>query len=75
MNNIKIKRFTSYLIDLVIITTFNKITALLQEINASLIYQDVEFEIRTEYPIEYMELIIDRYIKLFNINFKFINNF
>ena len=48
--------------------TFNKITALLQEINASLIYQDVEFEIRTEYPIEYMELIIDRYIKLFNIH-------
>lgn len=48
--------------------TFNKITALLQEINASLIYQDVEFEIRTEYPIENMELIIDRYIKLFNIH-------
>ena len=47
--------------------TFNKITALFQEINSSLIYQDVEFEIRTEYPIEYMELIIDKYINLFNI--------
>ena len=30
-------------------------------------YQDIEFEIRTEYPIEYMELIIDKYIELFNI--------
>ena len=47
--------------------TFNKITALLKEINTSIIYQNVEFEIRTEYPIEYMELIIDRYIKLFDI--------
>lgn len=47
--------------------TFNKITALLQEINSSLIYQDIEFEIRTEYPIEYMELIIDRYIQFFDI--------
>lgn len=46
---------------------FNKITALLKEINSSLMYQDIEFEIRTEYPIEYMELIIDKYIKLFNI--------
>lgn len=47
--------------------TFNKITALLKEINSSLMYQDIEFEIRTEYPIEYMELIIDRYIKFFDI--------
>lgn len=47
--------------------TFNKITALLKGINSSLMYQDVEFEVRTEYPIEYMELIIDKYIKLFDI--------
>lgn len=48
--------------------TFNKITALLEEINASLVYQSVEFEIRTEYAIEYMEQVIDRYIILNNID-------
>lgn len=47
--------------------TFNKITALLEEINTSLIYQNVEFEIRTEYAIEYMEQIIEQYIKLTGI--------
>ena len=47
--------------------TFNKITTLLEEINTSLIYQNVGLEIRTEYAIEYMEQIIKQYIKLTGI--------
>lgn len=47
---------------------FNRITALLEEINTALIYQDVEFEIRTEYAIEYAEQITEQYLKLTGIN-------
>lgn len=44
--------------------TFNKITALLKEINKSISCYGVAFGIRTEYAIEYMEETIARYIKL-----------
>lgn len=46
---------------------FKKITALLEEMNNTLIYQGVKFEIRTEYAIEYMEQITEQYIKLTGI--------
>lgn len=46
---------------------FKKITALLKEINNTLIYQGVKFGIRTEYAIEYMEQIIEQYVKLTGI--------
>lgn len=46
---------------------FKKITALLEEINNTLIYQGVKFEIRTEYAIEYMEQITEQYVKLTGI--------
>lgn len=47
---------------------FNKITALLEEINQTIILQGVKFEVRTEYAIEYMEQIITQYVKLAGIH-------
>lgn len=44
--------------------TFDKVTALLHEINDTLIYQAVKFEIRSEYAIEYLEQITAQYVKL-----------
>ena len=46
---------------------FNKITALLEEINETVSLQGIRFEIRTEYAIEYMEQIIRQYVKLTGI--------
>lgn len=48
--------------------TFDKVTALLEEINNEIIYQGVRFDIRTEYAIEYLEQITEQYIKLTGIN-------
>lgn len=47
--------------------TFDKVTALLEEINNEIIYQGVRFDIRTEYAIEYLEQIIQQYVKLTGI--------
>ena len=47
--------------------TFDKITALLEEINNEIVYQGVRFDIRTEYAIEYLEQITEQYIKLTGI--------
>lgn len=46
---------------------FKKITALLEEINNTLMYQGIKFGIRTEYAIEYMEEITEQYVKLTEI--------
>ena len=48
--------------------TFDKVTALLEEINKEIIYQGVRFDVRTEYAIEYLEQITEQYIKLTGIN-------
>lgn len=48
--------------------TFGKITALLTEINQEIEVLGVRFGVRTEYAIEYMEQIIEQYIKLERIN-------
>ena len=48
--------------------TFDKVTALLEEINQEIIYQGIRFDIRTEYAIEYLEQITEQYIKLTAIN-------
>ncbi len=45
--------------------TFLKITELLKEINNMACYYNVQFGIRSEYAVEYMEQIIKEYIKLF----------
>ena len=47
--------------------TFNKITALLEEINQTAVFQGVAFELRTEYAVEYMEQIIAQYIQITGI--------
>lgn len=47
--------------------TFDKVTALLEEINSEIIYQGVKFDIRTEYAIEYLEQITEQYVKLTGI--------
>ena len=47
---------------------FNKITALLEEMNETLVFQGVAFELRTEYAIEYMEEIIAQYVNLTGFN-------
>ena len=47
--------------------TFDKVTALLEEINNEIIYQGIKFDIRTEYAIEYLEQITQQYVKLSGI--------
>lgn len=47
--------------------TFDKVTALLEEINNEIVYQGVRFDVRTEYAIEYLELVTEQYIKLTGI--------
>ena len=44
--------------------TFLKVSRLLEEINDTVKYCGVSFDIRTEYSIEYMEQIISDYLKL-----------
>lgn len=47
---------------------FKKITALLNEINIDLLSFGLEYKTNTEYAIEYLEEIINRYKELFNID-------
>lgn len=44
--------------------TFDKVSVLLEEINNTIVYQGVKFDIRTEYAIEYMEQITSEYAAL-----------
>ena len=48
--------------------TFKKITTLLNEINSEIEALGIKFGVRTEYAIEYMEQVIEQYIKLMRIN-------
>lgn len=48
--------------------TFEKISLLLQEINNSIIYCGVKFDVRTEYAVEYMEQVIQQYVDLTKIS-------
>lgn len=48
--------------------TFEKITALLDEINVQIALMGVKFDIRSEYAIEYMAEIISQYVKLTGFN-------
>lgn len=47
--------------------TFVKISELLEEINKTIMYAGVKFDIRTAYAIEYLEQITEQYIKLTGI--------
>ena len=47
---------------------FEKITALFNEINETVIYAGVKFETRTEYAIEYIEEMTELYSNIMNIN-------
>ena len=48
---------------------FVKITELLEEINEKeLSFLDVKFETRTEYAIEYLDGILEKYAELYNLN-------
>ena len=48
--------------------TFAKISTLLEEINSQIVYYGVRFEIRTEYAIEYLTEIIEKYISITGID-------
>ena len=48
--------------------TFEKITALLDEINVQIALMGVKFDIRSEYAVEYMAEIISQYVKLTGFN-------
>ena len=48
--------------------TFDKISELLEEINKTVMYLGVKFDIRTEYAIEYMEQIISQYVSLADLH-------
>lgn len=48
--------------------TFVNITKLLELINSQIVYQGVQFEIREDYAIEYVEDIINKYKVIANIN-------
>lgn len=48
--------------------TFDKVTALLEEINRQIALVGVKFDIRSEYAIEYMEEIKAQYIKITGFN-------
>ena len=48
---------------------FLKVTDVLEEINKEeLCYLNVEFETRTEYAIEYLDLILQKYKEVYNLN-------
>ena len=48
--------------------TFDKISALLEEINKTIVYQGVKFDIRNEYAIEYLEQVAEQYVKLVDLH-------
>ena len=48
--------------------TFYKVSALLEEINKTIVYQGVKFDIRNEYAIEYLEQVAEQYVKLVDLH-------
>ena len=48
--------------------TFDKIRALLEEINKTIVYQGVKFDIRNEYAIEYLEQVAEQYVRLVDLH-------
>ena len=48
--------------------TFDKVSALLEEINKTIVYQGIKFDIRNEYAIEYLEQVADQYVKLVDLH-------
>ena len=48
--------------------TFDKVSVLLAEINKSIVYHGVKFDIRSEYAIEYLEQVKEQYFKLTDLN-------
>lgn len=48
--------------------TFEKITVLLNEINESIACMGIKFGIRTEYAVEYMEQLTEKYANIFNLH-------
>lgn len=47
--------------------TFDKVSVLLSEINKSIVYHSVKFDIRTEYAIEYLEQVTEQYVRLMDL--------
>ena len=47
--------------------TFDKVSVLLSEINKSIEYHSVKFDIRTEYAIEYLEQVTEQYVRLMDL--------
>ena len=48
--------------------TFDKVSMLLEEINKSIVYYSVKFDIRSEYAIEYLEQVTEQYTKLVDLH-------
>ena len=48
--------------------TFDKVSDLLEEINKTIVYQGVKFDIRNEYAIEYLEQVTSQYAKLMDLH-------
>ena len=48
--------------------TFDKVSVLLSEINKSVVYHGIKFDIRTEYAIEYLEQVTEQYVKLVDLH-------
>jgi len=48
--------------------TFDKVSTLLEEINKTIVYQGVKFDIRKEYAIEYLEQVTSQYINLVDLH-------
>lgn len=48
--------------------TFDKVSVLLSEINKSIVYHGVKFDIRSEYAIEYLEQVKEQYIRLADLH-------
>ena len=48
--------------------TFDKVSMLLEEINKTIVYQGVKFDIRNEYAIEYLEQVAEQYVKLVDLH-------
>ncbi len=48
--------------------TFDKVSLLLEEINKTIVYQGIKFDIRSEYAIEYLEQVTEQYVKLADIH-------
>ena len=47
---------------------FQRITELLEIINSQIVFQGIKFETRQEYAIEYVESVLEKYVRIFNLN-------